>query len=103
MKLIEMHVQQIVDCNIAINAVANLLLDFQVDSECENQIPESIKNGRICEALLMSVMFAANASDRAAEFIQERMAQIRLEDHEQLDSSADDQQAKPTGIKNPEL
>lgn len=65
------QIEKIRACNNAITAIAHLLLEFQVDSECGDEIPKSIKNGYVIGGLLDALKIASETSDLAAEWLEE--------------------------------
>lgn len=78
------HIQAISDANKAISIIGELLLEFQVDSECESQIPEPIKNGRVVDGLLAALQIATRASDASAQWLEEKMHHMNAEQTEIL-------------------
>ncbi|MBF6649513.1 hypothetical protein [Methylobacter sp. BlB1] len=77
------QIEKIRDCNNAISAIAHLLLEFQVDSECGDEISKSIKNGYVIGGLLDALKVASETSDLAAEWLEEeRMHRMNAEQAE---------------------
>ncbi|WP_027159144.1 hypothetical protein [Methylobacter luteus] len=74
------QIEKIQDCNNAISVISEILNEFQTDSECLDEIPESIKNGRVIGGLLDAIKIAAETSDASAQWLEERMHHIDVKE-----------------------
>jgi hypothetical protein len=57
------QIEKIKDCNNVILSCTDLLIKFDVDSDCSNEIPETVKNGFIQGGLLAAIQIVADASE----------------------------------------
>jgi hypothetical protein len=66
------HIETIRECNNIVTAVSRLLMEFQVDDECGNEIPAELKTGTIRGGLYDALKMAAYNSEVSAEYLQEQ-------------------------------
>jgi hypothetical protein len=78
--IIQDQIQKIRQCNSAIAVIADLLGKFQLDDECSNEIPKTIKNGFITGGLHDALQVIIRDSDAIAEFLEERTRPAVTED-----------------------
>lgn len=63
-------IETIQGCNNAITIISELLYEFQVDSDTNNEIPSYIKSERIKGGLLLAIQTAARSSQEALEWLE---------------------------------
>lgn len=70
----QQKIKTIHDCNNAITVISGLLIKFLVDSDCNNEIPEYIKNNYIQSGLLDAIKIAADTSEEAADWLETELS-----------------------------
>ena len=65
-------IETIKACSNSITAITRLLTEFQVDSECGDEIPESVKNGTIKGGLLDGLKILSSVLDESVEYLEDR-------------------------------
>lgn len=70
-KLRDSHFEIIEDSGRAISAACSLLQEFQIDDECNDEIPEHIKTGYVRMGLLSCIKMAADYSASSLEWLKE--------------------------------
>jgi hypothetical protein len=71
-------IETIHGCNNAITIISELLYEFQVDSDSNNEIPSYIKSERIKGGLLLAIQTAARSSQEALEWLQTECERRRM-------------------------
>jgi hypothetical protein len=72
-------IETIKNCNHAITAIAKLIIEFQIDSDCNDEISRNIKNNYIQSGLMEAIKIAADASEEAVQWMETELGLDDLE------------------------
>jgi hypothetical protein len=72
---VQNYIETIQSCNSAITVISELLYDFQIDTECNNEIPDYVKSVRVKSGLLLAIKIAAQASEEAVEWLETKLGE----------------------------
>lgn len=73
---LQSKIEEINNCNNAIAVITDLLIEFAIDTDCLNEIPEKINNRYVQGGLLAAVQIAAHHSMEATEWLQREAKNI---------------------------
>jgi hypothetical protein len=79
--VVQDKIEVIKNCNHAITIISKLMIEFQIDSDCNKEIPEWMKGVYITSGFLNAIKIAAQASEEAVEWLE-----TELDDGRQSDS-----------------
>jgi hypothetical protein len=73
--VVQNQIEAIKNCNHAITVISKLMIEFQIDSDCNNEIPEWIKGVYVTSGFLNAIKIAAQASEEAVEWLESELGE----------------------------
>jgi hypothetical protein len=78
--VVQDQIEKIQNCNTAIVVISELLYEFQIDTDCNNEIPSHVKSERVKSGLLLAIQTAARSSQEALEWLETELGDGRQSD-----------------------